>query len=261
MIVSPGATARTLAERLARGRVVRRRISVADTEAPIYVSPDAQLKYLKATFDHDLIRLAENALHADSTVWDVGANVGTFTFAAACIARNGTVVSIEPDAWLTQLLRRTSGLSAYEARDIRVLCAAVSDQVGVAELQIAKRGRACNALVKAGGRSQMGGVRSTQWVPTTTLDSLLECFPEPTFIKIDIEGAEQMAIEGAPKIIHDVRPDIYIEVGPHTQETVYRLLTDAGYVALDTENQRLDSCATNTLFRPRSSCHRPAGVN
>ena len=44
-------------------------------------------------FDADLLELAERRLAADSVVWDVGANVGTFSVAAAAVfalfARHG----------------------------------------------------------------------------------------------------------------------------------------------------------------------------
>ena len=44
-----------------------------------------------------------------SVVWDIGANVGLFAFAAASLAGpGGQVVAMEPDAWLVQLLRRSA---------------------------------------------------------------------------------------------------------------------------------------------------------
>ncbi|MFI4862288.1 MAG: FkbM family methyltransferase [Phycisphaerales bacterium JB063] len=245
---------RTLAERLSRGRTFRRKIVVSGKACPIVVSPDAQLKYLKpgsGVFDQDLVRIAEQQLTADSVVWDIGANVGVFTFAADSVAHRGTVISVEADIWLANILRRTARFKAYEGIDLRILPAAVSDQTGVAVFTVASRGRASNALEAAGGRSQMGGVREKQYVPTTTFDAMLASFPPPDFVKIDIEGAEVMAIRGGEKLLSEVRPVFYIEVGKSVSDTMLSTFRAARYAAFDPEGRHLtDTCASNTFFVP-----------
>ena len=87
-----------------------------EKKIPIFVSPDAQLKYLKPgirAFDRDLIDISEKYLTSKSNVWDIGANVGIFTFAASSIANKGTIVSIEADVWLASILRKTACLKEY----------------------------------------------------------------------------------------------------------------------------------------------------
>ncbi len=136
---------------------------------PLLVSPDAQLKYLKfgfGKFDQDLIEIAENYLQPTSNIWDVGANVGVFTFAASSMTHEGMVVSIEADIWLANILRKTSMLKEYSQNNICVLPVAVSNENSISSFLIAARGRASNALEEAGGRSQTGGVREVQYVPT-----------------------------------------------------------------------------------------------
>lgn len=249
---------RTILERLSRGVIVKRKIRVNNETIPLLVSPDAQLKYLKlgqGVFDQDLIDIAEKYLSEGSVVWDVGANVGVFTFAAASIAHKGTILSIEADIWLANILRKTTKFKEYSNVDIRILPAAVSNENTVASLIVAKRGRASNALEVAGGRSQMGGVRDTQYVPTLMLDTLLETFPNPEFIKIDIEGAELLALQGAVKIIHEIRPKFYIEVGHNVADRIFELFMTSGYAAFDNEGLRLKHrCAHNTFFLPEELC-------
>ena len=170
---------RRLAERLARGRVLRRTIEVAGRRVPIHVSPDAQLKYLKPgarAFDADLLELAERRLAIDAVVWDVGANVGTFAVAAAVVAQHGRVFAIEADIWLAGLLRRTAAEPIFAGR-IEVVPCAVAANAGVARFVIAARGRASNSLELSGGRSQMGGAREVVLVPTLPLDALLGALP------------------------------------------------------------------------------------
>lgn len=247
-------TLRKLLERLSRGRVFKRSIVVAGQSMPLFISPDAQLKYLKfgtGAFDQDLINIAENYLNENSHVWDVGANIGVFTFAASAVACKGSVVSIEADIWLANILRKTLKLKQYQHSNICVLPTAVANKNSIATFNVAARGRASNALEEAKGSSQMGGVRETQYVPTLTLDTLLDTFAAPSFIKIDVEGAEHLVLQGAKKIINEIRPIFYVEVASDLSSQVLSLFEEAGYVAHDPEGRKLTQrCTPNTFFFP-----------
>ena len=244
---------RRLAELLARGRQLRRRVRVAGRLAPIWVSPDAQLKYLKPgerAFDRDLLELAEQRLGPDDVVWDVGANIGSFSVAAATVAVAGEVVAIEADIWLAGLLQRTAAEPFFGGRLKVVPCAAAAE-AGVARFVISARGRASNALEVGGGRSQMGRVREIVLVPTLALDDLLIHLAAPTFVKIDVEGAELLVLRGASRLLRDVRPRIYVEVDERFAGEVMALFAAANYVALDPRSgARLERCLENTLFEP-----------
>jgi FkbM family methyltransferase len=249
---------RTLAERVSRGMTLRRRLPASVGGLPLYVSPDAQLKYLKpseAAFDGNLLRVAAEQIKADSVVWDIGANVGVFTFAAAGIATRGQVLAVEPDSWLAQVLRQSVALRENRGRTLAVLAAAVADRNGVSEFAIAKRGRASSYLVSAGGWTQAGGERARVHVPTLTLDTLLETFAPPTFLKIDVEGAEVMVLSGARRLLEKIRPVIFIEVGRANARKVTEILTEFRYSLYDgtkaiAGQQAGELCAEETLAVP-----------
>lgn len=243
-------------EKLSRRRTIRRSISVCKERIPVLVSPDAQLKYLKPgdnSFDKDLIEIAERYVTTTSNVWDIGANVGVFTFAAASIAREGTVLAVEADIWLADLLRRTATFQEYANRTLSIVPVAVSDKNSVASFMVAARGRASNSLESASGaRTQMGGVREVQSVPTLTMDTLLNSFPAPDFIKIDIEGAEYMALQGATHLINEIRPIFYIEVCGESSRLVTEKFQSAGYATFDNCGNALSTgeMAFNMFFVP-----------
>ncbi|MEM6257505.1 MAG: FkbM family methyltransferase [Planctomycetota bacterium] len=251
---------RKIAERLARRKIIKRHPVVAGKRIPVYVSPDAQLKYLKpgkSSYDQDLIRIAEKYISEGSNVWDIGANVGMFTFAAASMAGHGTVLAVEADTWLANILRRSARLKEYANKKICILPVAVSESVGVASFMIAARGRASNALESAGGCSQMGGVRETQYVPTLSLDTLLDYFPAPDFVKVDVEGAELMVARGAHIVIRKTRPVFYIEVAQQSSAEMLEIFRSADYVALGTKLDVLDKkCDANTYFVPSEKMDR-----
>src|SRR5687767_87149 len=165
---------RTLAERVSRGVVFRRRLPKRFRRLPIFVTPDAGLRFWRRNLDvadSQLFDWASEFVHAGDVVWDIGANVGLFSFASAVRAgSSGRVYAVEPDLWLATLLRRSASLTDYSRAPVEILPVAISDKIGLARFRIAARGRCANSLEDAGGSSQAGGVRETGWVATVTLD-------------------------------------------------------------------------------------------
>ena len=84
------------------------------------------------------------------------------------------------------------------------------------------------------------------------MDTLLDTFPLPSFIKIDVEGAEFMVLQGATNIIKNIRPKFYIEVGSDVASKILNLFRSEGYIALDPlGNKLIDGCIPfNVLFLP-----------
>jgi FkbM family methyltransferase len=250
--------ARTAIERLSRNRIIKRRLPHRFAPATLYVSPDSQLRYLKIgeeAFDRELLQVVDEHIREDSTVWDIGANVGVFAFAAASVARRGSTFAVEPDIWLAQLMRRSLRLKSNCDLQLTILPAAISGRCGVETFMIAKRGRASNALESAGGRTEAGGVRERVTVPTLTLDTLIEFAPRPSFVKIDVEGAELSVLKGAARLLREIRPTVYIEVGREYSAEVTSILAENGYRVFDgskaaSERQPMSSCAFNTLAVP-----------
>ena len=224
---------RRMAEYFSRRVVFRRRLPREVGGATIYVTPAASLSYWirpMERIDPMLLQFVRDHVRPGSTVWDVGANVGLFGFAAAGVAGpEGSVLALEADDWLAALVRRSAQLNAGTMAAVSVLGVAVSDRVGVAQFAIARRGRASNFLREAEGSSQAGGVRETRLAMTVTLDWLLERFKPPDVIKIDVEGAEHLVLAGAARLLQSVRPIILCEVAPRNRAPLARLFREAEY--------------------------------
>lgn len=192
-------------------------------------------KYLRRDLhrvDPTLTGFARRYVTPGSVVWDIGANVGLFTFVAAGLAGpEGSVLAVEADTWLVGNLRRAAMRNSGVAA-VSVLPVAVSDTVGVAEFIIANATRATNYLRDSGGSSMTGGVRERQLVPTLTLDSLLERFGVPSVIKIDIEGGEPAALRGAAATLSH-RPTLFLEVYDRASDAVHEILAPHRYTYLD----------------------------
>lgn len=250
---------RRMAERMSRGVVLRRRLPREFLRLPMYVTPEAGLRYWSSLskVDPHLLAMARELVTPGAVVWDVGANVGLFTFAAAARAgSSGSVLAIEPDVWLAQLLNRSARGIAQKssaAAQVKVLCASVSSRNGVAELEIAQRARASNHLFGISGSSQSGGNRQLQPTIVLTLDSLLENFPPPAVVKIDVESHEAEVLEGAPRLLQRVRPVLWCEIDPKNAERVSELLLRSGYQmfgAADLPHPPIKRAWWNTLAVP-----------
>jgi FkbM family methyltransferase len=220
----------------------------------VFVSPDSALSYWRRDLEASgsgLFRFAEEFVKVGDVVWDVGANVGLFTFASAYRAGpSGYVVAIEPDIFLVNLLRKSAASMSENRAKVVVLPAATSKSLGVSEFHIAKRGRSSNHLASSNGNGQTGGVREIVSVITITLDWLMERIPPPTILKIDVEGAEADLLLGAQELISRVRPIILCEVSSSNIEFCTRFLTAHGYSLYDHDNRargKIHYAATNTL--------------
>lgn len=183
---------------------------------PFFVSPEAALRYWHpdiSKVDPFLLTMARELVRPNCYVWDIGANVGLFSFAAASLG--ATVLAVEADTWLSTLMHRSVLLNKLP---VTVLPAAISDRQGISQLYISDDGRASNSLSGSG---------PSQTVIAVTLDSLLDHFPPPEVLKIDIEGMEYAALSGARRVLQ-ARPRIFCEVTDH-HEAIGSLLEDAGY--------------------------------
>jgi len=100
------------------------------------------------------------------------------------------------------------------------------------DFEIAERSRATNHLAIVDGSTQTGGTRTTKKVPVIDLNTILSYFPKPTFLKVDVEGAELIVIKGAKNIL-DKKPKILIEVNNSSYKSIMEELLNRNYSCYD----------------------------
>jgi len=208
---------RRVLKAISRDVVLRRHLPPELGGVPILVSPDCALAYWRRdirSVDPYLLSMARELVRPGMTVWDIGANVGLFSFAAAGLG--ASVLAVEGDTWLANLLHRSVAINQLP---VTVLPAAVGETIGIGRLQLSKEGRASNSL--------KGSAEGGQAVMMVTLDWILEHFPTPQLIKIDIEGMEYAALQGANRTL-ERKPTLLCEV-TQNHEDIGRILSSAGY--------------------------------
>lgn len=229
---------RAFAELASRGRVLRRRLPARAGGFPIFVTPDSALQYWLPLGRSSalLFDVAGRFVSKGDVVWDVGANCGVFAFASAHAAGPaGQVLALEPDTFLVSLLRRSAAALPASCAPTDVLPCAISDGVGVARFNIARRGRSTNYLASGSGRTDAGGVRESVSVMTVSLDWLLDRFAPPAFVKIDVEGAEAAVLRGAQRLLREARPVVLCETDADSRACIGQMFREFGYSFYDAE--------------------------
>lgn len=152
--------------------------------------------------DEDRVRLvAAGVLSSDSNCVDVGANEGQLLGTFAALAPAGRHIAYEPVPSLAAELQR-------RFPQVEVRSAAVSDRGGRSEFVVDTHLPSRSSLRPVGSRT---AETSTIQVPVERLDDALPPGYVPHLVKIDVEGAEHLVLEGAREIIRRHRPVIVFE--------------------------------------------------
>jgi FkbM family methyltransferase len=128
-------------------------------------------------------------------IFDVGANLGNYAEIFASLGAQ--TVALEPNPDCVSHIRRS-----YPGQSINVVNTAVGASAGVATIQLARRSDMSSmsaewiAAIRRAQRLE-GSIWANQLtVPVITLDSLIEEFGKPKYIKIDVEGFEEYVLAG-----------------------------------------------------------------
>jgi FkbM family methyltransferase len=246
---------RRFLEIASRRFVFKRRLPKRFGGRSFYASAEGGLRYFRPNLldvDPVLLESVAYMVSPGDIVWDVGANVGLFAFAASGLAGwRGCVYAIEPDTLLVERLRRSACLPDLNVAPVHVIPVAVAQELDIATFQVAERARAANHLGNHGS-TQSGGVREFQKVMTVSLDWLATKLPPPTVLKIDTEGAEVSVLRGACEILTRHRPKLLCEVANENADDVSEILESCGYRMYDAERPetQISRAAWNTLAMP-----------
>jgi FkbM family methyltransferase len=189
------------------------------------------------THERIVLGMLKRAIRPGGVVYDVGANIGLhLRYMAACFGAE-RIVAFEPMTGNRALLEHNIALGGLADR-VTILPLALADHEGDEPLQIddVRSGSAALNSVTHGraseGRQQYGLPPLTESVRVRRLDTIMaqENLPAPDVMKIDIEGAELMMLNGSLETLRAHRPHLVVEL--HSLEIareVLALLASLGY--------------------------------
>ena len=184
-------------------------------------------------YEIDLLEHIADHVPRGGTYIDVGANIGNHAvYFGKFLADH--VLAIEPHPDLVPVLRRN--LAENYVSNATVLTCAVGATEGVGRMQLR---RTCELTGNIGGshveivdpgRAETEGMPPR--VPITTLDrAFADAERRPvTLMKLDIEGMELQALQGATDLLAAERPQLVIELATaEARSTIRAFLTTFGY--------------------------------
>jgi precorrin-6B methylase 2 len=141
------------------------------------LDPQHDLQKLFGLYETPLNPVYEHVIRAESVVYDVGAADGDTTLMFASLANRGKTIAFEPDSGAVDLLTRNLSLNP-----------ALAGRVEVVPVELAATGATLDSVV------------------------LTRHFPNPNFIKIDVDGPEAEILRGAEQLLLRCRPAVVVEV-------------------------------------------------
>lgn len=163
-------------------------------------------------YDDPDLSLVTRILSPGDVFVDGGANIGLFSLAAAeRVGPTGKVIAFEPSQDTHRVLKENVQLNAFHWLEVHQL--ALADKPGQGQF-VAFSGSGSGHSSFAPSPELQGGHLET--VEIVALDDVIdkEDRARLRLIKLDLEGAEYLAVQGAINILADVRPDVVVEIEP-----------------------------------------------
>jgi len=180
------------------------------------------------------------SMPADSNYWDVGANIGLYSLAAA-ILRKARVISFEPSPFNYPVLVENIHLNLLYNYIVAVPIPL--NNLNQKSFLFMSENWAGGALSTFGGDYGFDGKPLYSKLQFQTLgfrgDSLADFLhlDPPDYIKLDVDGIEHLILTGCSKLLRNVR-SVLVEVSPkfvHQTQEIFSEMRKAGLVP---ENRR-----------------------
>lgn len=167
----------------------------------------------KGVYEKHETELFKGLIKPGMVVADIGANIGYYSLIAAKLVGNeGNVYAFEPDPNNYELLVRNIKINGYA--NVTPIPKAISNKHGKIKLFVDKFSPCLSSFSEDNVLEKAGFLE----VETTTLDNFFENRAENStvnLIKMDVQGAEGLIIEGAEKILRSNGLRIIMEFWPY----------------------------------------------
>lgn len=234
-----------------------------------YYLPEAATVYYYGFWEAGLTNFIVKSLKPGETFLDIGSHVGFYALLASkLVGESGQVHAFEPTPrTFLSLKKNLANKSNAQSYNVAVL----DSQRDITFTDYGPKYSAFNTFKKRkDGHMSFLGNGETITVPAISLDNFCAAKNiSPTFIKIDVEGAEHAVLKSMERILRDIKPTLSIEVGSsddlkENTLTSTKFLRDRGYVGftitdsgnLILSNQENEAEAGNLVFVHSSKTFR-----
>lgn len=168
--------------------------------------------FMYGYYEKHLHSIFEKYIRPDDTVLDVGANIGVHTlFLSDLVGKGGTVVAFEP--YLPVLKKLKHHLSLNRINNVLVLPLAISNSPNKSKI-LNKEGSVNEGMASIFFKeTELDGDKKAQDVDVDTIDRIVQehKLSKISLIKMDIQGSEFNALQGAKTTLERWNPAIIFE--------------------------------------------------
>lgn len=174
--------------------------------------------FFRGSYSGDQLTILEKLLDPHGVFLDIGANQGEFSIAAASIVQQGKVVAFEPVLEFRERLIENIKLNGFG--NVQVIPIALGEREGALPIYDSVQpfydGTRHDGLPTLFASESRHHAREV--VPVKRLDDVLSemGITRVDVIKLDIEGAEWIALRGAVNTLSSCRPTLILEIGRET---------------------------------------------
>jgi FkbM family methyltransferase len=211
------------------------RLDYSHEEIWLHVTSDEERRYRLRNPDKEpwTIEWLRTNVQRDEVLYDIGANVGVFSLIAA-LDLGARVLAFEPAFANYARLCENIHLNGC-AKTITPLPWLLADKAGVFpfEYRSLSPGQSRHVMLESTGSPEAdAGLVYVQPMSGVSLDVGIDLFslPTPNHIKLDVDGAEALVLEGAERTLN--RPElrsVLVEATAHTGPEVTSRLERAGF--------------------------------
>lgn len=201
--------------------------------------------FLTGVWEPNISSIVAKSLKKGDIFIDIGANVGYYTLLASkLVEESGLVYSFEASPSIYRHLQ--NNIAANNISNTKLFNIAISDRQGVVTIWSAPKGNTGHSTIVESTAVTDGHVREAE-IKCAPLSSLIQLdhLLSARLIKIDIEGAERLAIEGIFPYLNDFEnsTEWLIELSPEFSpggnkdtDWIFKSFLDAGYSAYQIDN-------------------------
>lgn len=197
----------------------------------------------RGQWEADFIDACFHYIKPDETIFEVGTWIGPYSvILSKYVAPQGRLIGFEPDP--VAYRQCVINLGINHVTNAFVLPLAVADKAGTVELFTNRIFGNSGSSIFSSNPVAEGTRGDTVKVPSVTLDQAAAMLHiQPTTIKMDIEGAEDLALQGAHEVIGGKGVKILVEIHHDylkrrgkSANTILRHLADTGKTIYFLEN-------------------------
>lgn len=201
---------------------------IKDTNKILYYDKSQHLGFLfsrQIEYEKEFNAIIMEQIKPGDLVFEIGSNIGQYSLQIAeKIGESGKLICVEPDSDNFAFL--SFNVLKNGIKNVKLIKAAVADHEGQTIFyKDTMTGGRMGSLIREYSGTHFQG--KSEEVKTTTLGALISQYGIPDFVKVDVEGAEDLIFNDTSSIHSDTT--YLVEVREETKTAIFQVFNSLGF--------------------------------